>query len=124
MGIMPVTDSVFLLAETRSKPLHVGGLQLFKLPEDASIGDISRLFDEAMAFGDVDPRLRIRPIHRFGVGPLAWVADEQLDLEYHVRHSAVPRPGRIRELLALVSRLHGSLLDRNRPLWEGHLIEG
>ncbi|MBW3620098.1 MAG: wax ester/triacylglycerol synthase family O-acyltransferase [Actinobacteria bacterium] len=121
---MPITDAAFLMAETRSKPLHVGGLQLFKLPADATIEDISRLFDEALAHGDVDPRLRIRPTHLFGVGPLAWSEDTQLDLEYHVRHSAVPRPGRIRELLALVSRLHGTLLDRNRPLWEGHLIEG
>ena len=42
----------------------------------------------------------------------------------HVRLSALPRPGRIRELLTLVSRLHGTLLDRHRPLWEFHLIEG
>lgn len=124
MGIMPVTDQVFLLAETRSKPLHVGGLQLFRLPEDATIDEISQRFDEALEHRDVDPRLRVRPVHRFGVGPLAWAEDTRLDLEYHVRHSAVPRPGRIRELLALVSRLHGSLLDRNRPLWEGHIIEG
>ena len=55
---------------------------------------------------------------------MAWKPDEKFDLEYHVRHSALPEPGRIRELLALVSRLHGSLLDRNRPLWEAHLIEG
>jgi diacylglycerol O-acyltransferase / wax synthase len=45
-------------------------------------------------------------------------------MEYHVRLSALPRPGRVRELLELTSRLHGSLLDRHRPLWEFHLIEG
>jgi diacylglycerol O-acyltransferase / wax synthase len=59
-----------------------------------------------------------------GLGPFEWCEDDDLDLEYHVRHSALPHPGRIRELLALVSRLHGTLLDRNRPLWETHVIEG
>jgi diacylglycerol O-acyltransferase len=53
-----------------------------------------------------------------------WTTDEDLDLEYHLRHSALPRPGRYRELFVLVSRLHGTLLDRSRPLWEYHLIEG
>jgi WS/DGAT/MGAT family acyltransferase len=58
------------------------------------------------------------------LGQYAWEDDELVDLEHHVRHSALPHPGRIRELLALVSRLHASLLDRSRPLWEAHLIEG
>jgi WS/DGAT/MGAT family acyltransferase len=57
-------------------------------------------------------------------GQWAWQEDNQIDLEHHVRHSALPRPGRIRELLALASRLHSTLLDRQRPLWEMHLIEG
>jgi WS/DGAT/MGAT family acyltransferase len=64
-------------------------------------------------------------IGRLGVmGPMYWEPDNSLDLEYHIRHSALPKPGRFRELFALVSRLHGTLLDRNRPLWEMHLIEG
>jgi diacylglycerol O-acyltransferase len=46
------------------------------------------------------------------------------DLEHHVRRSALPQPGRVRELLQLCSRLHSTLLDRHRPLWEMHLIEG
>ncbi len=46
------------------------------------------------------------------------------DLEHHVRRNALPQPGRILELLALCSRLHSTLLDRHRPLWEMHLIEG
>ncbi len=50
--------------------------------------------------------------------------EPEVDLDYHIRHSAVPRPGRIRELFQLTSRWHGTLLDRHRPMWETHLVEG
>jgi diacylglycerol O-acyltransferase len=124
VGIMPVTDAIFLVAETRQKPLHVGGLQLFRPPEGAGPEDVAERYREAVGHPDVDERFRRRALEPFGMGPLAWVEDDELDLEYHVRHSALPRPGRIRELLALVSRLHGGRLDRSRPLWEFHIIEG
>jgi WS/DGAT/MGAT family acyltransferase len=54
----------------------------------------------------------------------SWVEDDHFDLEYHVRRSALPRPGDERELGILVSRLHGTPLDFHRPPWEAHLIEG
>ena len=55
---------------------------------------------------------------------LAWSYDNDIDVDYHVRRSALPSPGRVRDLLELTSRLHSSLLDRHRPLWEAHVIEG
>ena len=55
---------------------------------------------------------------------MGWSYDDDIELDYHVRRSALPAPGRVRDLLELTSRLHGSLLDRHRPLWEAHLIEG
>jgi hypothetical protein len=58
------------------------------------------------------------------LGATYWEPDPALDLDYHIRHSALPQPGRYRELFNLVSRLHATLLDRNRPMWEMHLIEG
>ena len=57
-------------------------------------------------------------------GNAYWEPDPAMDMDYHVRHSALPKPGRYRELFTLVSRLHGTLLERSRPLWEMHLIEG
>jgi diacylglycerol O-acyltransferase len=57
-------------------------------------------------------------------GSWFWTQDDQFDLEYHVRHSAIPAPGRIRELLELCGRLHGTRLATERPLWEMHFIEG
>jgi len=53
-----------------------------------------------------------------------WVEDDQLDLEHHFRFEALPTPGRIRELLSFVSAEHSHLMDRERPMWEVHLIEG
>ncbi|MFT5221772.1 MAG: diacylglycerol O-acyltransferase, partial [Glaciecola sp.] len=123
--VMPIQDALFLLAEAREKPMHVGGLQLFRMPEGADPGTLGQLYRSSLEHGGVHPKLARRPVRNLALaGAWGWENDDQLDLEYHVRHSSLPYPGRIRELLALVSRLHGTLLDRNRPLWEAHLIEG
>jgi diacylglycerol O-acyltransferase len=124
---MPITDAFFLLAESRRTPMHVGGLNLFTLPRDVddttflhNLGDILRHDGELRRpFGE---KLKMGPL---GVaGNISWEEDEEIDMDYHIRHSALPKPGRYRELFALVSRLHSTLLDRSRPLWELHLIEG
>lgn len=122
---MPLNDSMFLLPESRAQPMHVGGLQLFDLPEGAGKGYLRELYAASVAVTDVAPVFRKRP-HRSPLtfGQWAWTQDHEIDLEHHIRHSALPEPGRVRELLALTSRLHGTLLDRERPLWEAHLIEG
>jgi diacylglycerol O-acyltransferase / wax synthase len=122
---MPITDAMFLIGEVREKPMHVGGLQLFRTPEDAGPDFARQQYRAAIEHGDPAPVFRRRAVRSLGgLGPYEWCDDDALDLEYHVRHSALPYPGRIRELLALASRLHGTLLDRNRPLWETHIIEG
>ena len=127
MRRMPVTDAFFLLNETRETPMHVGGVNLYTLPRGVNeqdflqeLGDLLRQECEMRRpFGE---RLRMGPLG--AAGPVGWEHDDQLDLDYHVRHSALPGPGRYRELFSLVSRLHSTLLDRSRPLWEMHLIEG
>jgi diacylglycerol O-acyltransferase / wax synthase len=124
MHVMPLVDALFLQAEARERPMHVGGLQLFRPPEGSGPEHVGERYRSVLEHTDVHPRLRRRPTRPAGVGPWGWEDDPDLDLEYHVRHSALPHPGRVRELLALVSRLHGTLLDRSRALWEMHLIEG
>jgi diacylglycerol O-acyltransferase / wax synthase len=126
---MSPTSSLFLLAETRERPMHVGGLQLFTPPEGSDFLDVRERFDAAVAeaaeSGTVAPLFQKRP--RRSVTSLyqwGWEPDRNFDIEHHVRRSALPQPGRILELLALCSRLHSTLLDRHRPLWELHLIEG
>ena len=125
MAPMPPADAMFLLAESRERPMHVGGLQLFRPPEDADPNFLPDLYHDAIQSDEVAPLFRRRPRRTLrDLGQWSWADDDEFDIEYHVRHSALPRPGRIRELLELSGRLHGSLLDRNRPLWQGHLIEG
>lgn len=127
MRKMPLTDAFFLIMESRRVPMHVGAVNLFTLPKDvddtaflANLGEILR-YDGALRrpFGE---KIKTGPLGL--AGKIAWVEDDDLDMDYHVRHSALPKPGRYRELFALVSRLHGQLLDRSRPLWEMNLIEG
>jgi WS/DGAT/MGAT family acyltransferase len=73
---------------------------------------------------EIQPTFRKRPAFFGGLTNLAWSFDKDVELDYHLRRSALPEPGRVRDLLELVSRLHSSLLDRHRPLWEAHLVEG
>ena len=107
--------------------MHVAGVSLFQFPARvqerkfmARLGDAYRSTTELRKpFGH---RVSHGALGRFG--PLYWAEDPDIDLDYHVRHSALPKPGRYRELFSLVSRLHSTVLDRSRPLWEVHLIEG
>ena len=122
---MSPTSSMFLLGESREHPMHVGGLQLFVPPEGATAIDVRGMFDEAMISSEVAPLFQKRARRSItSLGQWGWEVDEQFDLEHHVRRNALPQPARVLELLALCSRLHSSLLDRHRPLWEMHLIEG
>jgi WS/DGAT/MGAT family acyltransferase len=125
MPLMAPTDSLFIIPESREQPMHVGSLQLFDLPEGADHSLIRETYEAQLAATEVAPLFRKRPYRSLAtLGQWAWTYDDDIDLEHHVRHSALPRPGRVRELLALASRLHGSLLDRQRPMWEMHVIEG
>lgn len=125
MTLIPLSDAVFLLPESREQPMHVGSLQVYRLPAGAGSGWVGKLYERWVASGEVRSLFRRRPERSLRtLGAWSWVVDEDIDLEYHVRLSALPGPGRVRELLALVSRLHGTPIDRRRPLWELHLVEG
>jgi len=115
-------DQVFLWLEKRQQPMHVGGLQLFSFPEGAPDDYVAQLADQLREQTVVTSPFDQHLTSRFGQP--AWVEDEHLDLEHHFRFEALPTPGRIRELLAFVSAEHSHLMDRERPMWEFHLIEG
>lgn len=125
MTNLVLDDAVFLLGESAGRPAHVVALQLFDLPNDAPPDFLRQIYTELLDLEDaVKPVFRKHPRRKL-TSPtgLQW-ADDGIDLDYHVRHSALPQPGRIRELLEAVSLQHGVNLDRRRPLWEFHLYEG
>jgi WS/DGAT/MGAT family acyltransferase len=104
--------------------MHVGGLQLFKPPDGAGPEFVREVYEDMLSCTDVQPTFRKRPAFLGGITNVAWSQDKDIELDYHLRRSALPKPGKVRDLLELTSRLHGTLLDRHRPLWETHLVEG
>lgn len=127
MRLMPVTDAMFLWGESREMPMHIGGINLYTLPDDV---DETDWLNEQLAllrqseglrrpFSEV---LKLTPLGQYG--PIRLEPDRDIDMHYHVRSAALPKPGRYREMFELASRLHSSLLDRTRPLWEITLISG
>jgi diacylglycerol O-acyltransferase len=127
MSRATILDASWLAVETDDTPMHVANLQVFSMPPGAPQTFLRDLVASMKAACNVAPpwNLKLRYPSRIGriVAPV-WVSDHNVDLDYHVRHSALPRPGGERELGVLVSRLHSHPLDLKRPLWECHIIEG
>lgn len=126
MRLAGFQDAVWLALESRDTPMHIGGLYEFTLPDNASGDFLSQEFRRMRAARRIPPPWNLELLHPPLAGSRIPVMRESrdVDLDYHVRHSALPRPGGQRELGELISRLHAHQLDRRRPLWEVHLIEG
>ncbi len=114
-------DTTFLLLERDGQPMHIGGLMVFEGPAPS--------YEELCAY--LDSRLDQVPRYRqrvrsvpLDIGQPIWVDDEDFELEYHVRHTAVPKPGKYDQIQRLASRLLSQRLDLDRPLWEMWLVEG
>jgi diacylglycerol O-acyltransferase len=119
------SSAAFLYAENRSMPMHVGGLQLFKKPAGAGRNYGQEWYHNWRDVEEIAPLFLKHPSRSLTTaGQWVWAEDELFDIDHHVRHSALPKPGRVRELLDLCSRLHGTRLAYERPLWEAHVIEG
>jgi diacylglycerol O-acyltransferase len=122
MSKLTALDSAFLLLETREIPAHVAMLQIFELPKGKGSAWLSSMMDELRQHPPGAPfNLRVKT-HLTGLPEM--VVDEDFDIDYHLRHTVLPKPGNDEQLRHVVARLHGNLLDRDRPLWEFHLIEG
>ena len=118
-------DSAWLFTESRATPNHVGGLLQFRLPPDAAADFMRQLMADFRQHRSFTAPWNRRLKHAFNKNPVpVWVEDENIDLEYHVRHAALPWPGGERELGELVGRLQSTPLDLRRPPWECTLIEG
>ena len=122
MKPLSALDQLFLWLEANHRPMHVGGLTLFSFPEDAGDDHMARVMEQLRAHEQVNAPFNQRLTKQ--LGQWGWVTDEALDMGHHLRLEALPGPGRIRELLSFVSNEHSHLMDRDRPLWEFHVIEG
>jgi len=125
MKILSPLDSAWLYADSRATPMHVACLLILSPPKNAKRSFISDLVSQLKEQRNMVAPWNLR-LHRSPLSSIlpAWEVARNVDLDYHVRHSALPKPGGERELGVLVSRLHSQPLDMRRPLWEAHLIEG
>ncbi|MDH4107250.1 MAG: wax ester/triacylglycerol synthase family O-acyltransferase [Gammaproteobacteria bacterium] len=119
-------DSSFLYLETGTTPMHIGSLSIYDQSTapggHVTFKDILNFFQQrlhkARAFRQRVVRVPLSLDHPY------WIEDPDFDLEFHVRHIALPKPGDWRQLCIQTARLHARPLDRNRPLWEAYVIEG
>ena len=114
-------DSMFLYIEDRTAHMHVGAVAVFegKAPSYKDlVAHIASKLDRAPRYRQ---RLAFVPMN---LGRPVWIDDDHLDLEYHVRHTALPPPGGEEPLKRLAARVFAQRLDRDRPLWEVWLVEG
>lgn len=126
MKQLSATDSIFIYNETPRTPLHISPILIYNPPEDG---------EEPVRFKDIlqrfQERLHKSPVFRrkltnvaFDLDRPYWIEDPNFDLEFHVRHMALPKPGDWRQFCILIARLHSRPIDLERPPWEAYIIEG
>lgn len=125
MTPLSTIDASFLHVESAEMPMHIGGLHVLDLPagyEGDFLEDVKKHMRERLHLASIFTRkLALMP---FDLSNPVWVDDDDLDLDYHIRHVTLPKPGSNRQLQQVVARMHSSLLDRSRPLWEIVVIDG
>ena len=123
--LLKPVDATWLMLETADTPMHVGVLAIFRKPRNAAPDYLGKMASRMREFKvSSEPwNMRLSGEGLTGMVP-RMVEARDVELNYHFQHSALPEPGGERELGIMVSRLHSPALDRNRPLWELHLIEG
>ena len=126
MRQLGIIDSAFINLENPTVPQHIGGLGIYD-PSTAP-GGFVRFKDVLAGF---ERRLARMPVFRtslvevpFGLDRPYWVLDPHFDVEFHIRHIALPKPGDWRQLCIQIARLHSRPIDMSRPLWEAYIIEG
>jgi WS/DGAT/MGAT family acyltransferase len=118
-------DALFLHLETPETPMHVGALHLLAAPQRdarAYVAAVRRHLAARLHLSPVFTR-RLAPMP-FALANPVWVRTDTVDLRTHVRHVRLPAPGTFAQLEATVARLHARPLERDRPLWRLHVIEG
>jgi WS/DGAT/MGAT family acyltransferase len=116
-------DASFLHQEGANSHMHVGGLAVFEGPPPT----MDEICDQIRSRLHLVPRYRQRLAHTntaLDSGRPVWIDDPNFNLEYHVRHTALPAPGQRDQLLRMLARVFSQQLDRSKPLWEMWFVEG
>ncbi len=118
---MSPQDAMFLHVENDVTPMHIGGVSIFEGPPPP--------FEDLRAM--VERKLHLTPRYRqkvrfvpLGLGEPVWVDDPHFNIDYHLRHTAVPSPGTDNQLRATAARVFSQHLDRSKPLWEIWMVQG
>ncbi len=118
---LSAVDASFLAQERQSSHMHVGALVIFEGPPPSREDFVDHIESRL----GLVPRYRQKlAFPRFEMGRPFWVDDPQFNIDYHVRHTALPAPGTIEQLRGLVGRIFSQRLDRSKPLWELWLVQG
>jgi diacylglycerol O-acyltransferase len=121
MDRLSAIDASFLAQEGRASHMHVGAILTFEGPPPGH----QELIDHVEARLHLVPRYRQKlAFPRFEMGRPLWIDDPTFNIDYHVRHTALPAPGSAEQLRQLAGRIFSQRLDRSKPLWELWLIQG
>jgi diacylglycerol O-acyltransferase / wax synthase len=129
MRPLSAQDNLFLTLDKGSHHMHVGGLGLYdpigapgkRVRFKTVLQHFSSLLGVSRALRS---RLVAPPLDLFGLNRPGWLDEGDIDIEYHVRHIALPKPGDWQQLMNQVARIHSRPLDMSKPLWEAYVIEG
>ncbi len=114
-------DASFLHQEGEASHMHIGAVLIFEGPPPAFPGYLDHVRSRLHLVPRYRQKLAVPPLE---TGRPLWVDDPSFNLEYHVRHTALPAPGAEQQLFLLASRIASQQLDRSKPLWENWLVEG
>jgi diacylglycerol O-acyltransferase len=116
-------DATFLRMESPQRPFHVAGLMIFRPPDSAPATYLRALARRCGRLNELWPLFNKKLQEPQSLSNPAWVKADDYDPANHVWHYALPSPGRMDDLLKIVTKVHERMLDRSHPLWELHLIE-
>src|SRR5215218_3587651 len=118
---LTAVDASFLAQEHATSHMHVGALTIFEGPAPAYEDFVDHIRSRLHLVPRYRQKLAFPPIE---MGMPLWIDDPSFNLEYHIRHTALPDPGSEEQLLLLTARIFSQRLDRSKPLWEVWLVEG
>src|SRR3954447_512167 len=118
---LSAVDASFLAQERANSHMHVGAVLIFEGPAPAYEDFLTQIRSRLHLVPRYRHKLAFPPLE---TGRPIWIDDPSFNLEYHVRHTALPSPGSEAQLRALAARIHSQRLDRAKPLWETWLVQG